>query len=300
MAQDARTIRKYQSQHIKNVSSSKEMKILVTGKGGSAGSWLIRGKQLGAAIGAIVQPMANFMDCRDADIIIVVKRTPLQIIDAVRRSGRPWVFDIVDGWPQPCSWDEHQAKGWLKYTIGELKPNGIVYGTERMQLDSGIPGLILPHHSWDRYAIQEPIIREQIRTLGYEGMPGYLGKWLPELEKICSARDIDFLINGDMRQADVGIALRDGGGYPARWWKPGTKLSNLHALGIPALCTLEAGYQSVACGEEFWIETASDISDALDRLSHVTERREISLSMRSSMVKVEDVAHDYLAWLKAL
>ena len=57
------------------------MKVLVTGRGG-AGSWIVRGEQLGAQIGATVRPLAETAD--GFDLTIVVKRTPPQVMQALR------------------------------------------------------------------------------------------------------------------------------------------------------------------------------------------------------------------------
>jgi hypothetical protein len=288
------------------------VKVLVTGKGGNTGSWKIRGEQLGEALGAAVVPMASLEDCFAADVIVVVKRTPEPLMAAVRRSGKPWVLDMVDGWPQPCTWDKGQSIAWLKQRLHALTPHGVIFGTDAMRTDAMSrawgetipeypgPGLILPHHSWDKYTMHKPVVRDEVRVVGYEGVPEYLGRWRPIVEKECAARGWQFQINGDMRQADIGVALRDGGGYPARWWKPGTKLSNLHALGIPALCTREAGYQSVASGAEFWIEEDADVGAVFNLLADRHARKLISDTMRSALIWIEDVAEDYRGWLNAL
>lgn len=277
------------------------MNILVTGKGGSkSGGWAIRGNQLGSAISATIEPMASLESCKVADLIIVVKRTPAHVIENIRRSGKPWVFDCVDGWPQPSEMGESQALGWLQDKIQSLKPSAVVFGTERMLLDSGFegPSLVLPHHSWPKYQPNE--IREKVSVVGYEGAPAYLGKWFYAISDACAKMGWEFQVNGDMTKADIGIALRQTGGYPAKYWKPGTKLSNLHALGIPALCTQEAGYQSVASGMEFWIHGEKDVTNAFENLADVKARKEISKSMLKAAITLESVADKYLAWLKAL
>jgi hypothetical protein len=274
--------------------------ILITGKGGTAGSWKIRAEQLGAALRANVKPMASVHDCAIADVIVVVKRTPAPLIDAIRHSGKPWVLDIVDGWPQPCDWDESRSKAWLLEHLGALQPSGVIFGTERMAFDAGpfrSRSLVLPHHSWDRYVKTAPAVRDRVQVVGYEGSPDYLGRWRPILEQQCSARGWDLQINGDMRHTDIGIALRDTGGYPARWWKPGTKLSNLHALGIPALCSREAGYDSVKSGAELWIESEADVKAAFDMLADRHVRRALGSTMRQAMILIDEVARDYREWL---
>jgi hypothetical protein len=276
------------------------MKILLTGKGGNSGSFAIRGNQLGVAIGATIKPMASLESCTAADLIIVVKRTPDQLIETIRKSGKPWVIDVIDGWPQPSEMDHLQALQWLQNKIDSLKPSAVVFGTQRMQFDSGFegPALVLPHHSWPKYQPNE--IREKVSVVGYEGAPAYLGKWFYVISDACAKMGWEFQVNGDMTKADIGIALRQTGGYPAKYWKPGTKLSNLHALGIPALCTQEAGYQSVASGMEFWIHSEKDVVSAFENLVDQKARKEISKSMLKAALPLATVAETYKAWLKTL
>jgi len=278
------------------------MRILITGKGGSSGSWKVRGEQLGAAIGADVNPLCtNF---REYDLIVVVKRTPHQVINAIQASGKPWVYDVVDGWPQGgrIGMGKTEALRWLRTQLAQLSPTAVVFGTETMRADAEFegPGLVLPHHSWQRYMDREPTIREHVQVVGYEGGAQYLGRWHGILQRECQARGWDFHINGDMGEADIGVALRDAGGYPARHWKPGTKLSNLQALGIPALCSPEDGAQSVASGAEFWINADQDVVDALDYLTDYHARLRISTRMRPAAIPLKLAADTYLQWLQTL
>ena len=275
------------------------MKILVTGKGGKSGSWAIRAVQLGTAIGAAIKPLASLADITEHDLTIVVKRVPSQTLQALRMSGKPWVYDLVDGWPQSggCDWNETRSIYWLRSMLAEFNPTAIVYGTKTMQEDAGRPGLVLPHHSWQKYLDRTPLIRDEIRVVGYEGAEAYLGHWRRIVEKQCADRGWEFMINGDMRRADVGIALRYGGGYPSRWWKPGTKLSNLHALGIPAICSREAGYVGVASGTELWVGNENDLSSAFDKIQSKDVRQDISSYMRAAALPVDRVAANYLEWL---
>lgn len=278
------------------------MKVLITGKGGNAGSWQIRGVQLGRAIGATVLPMATTADCLAHDIVIVVKRTPPELINAVRHSGRPWVLDIVDGWPQPCHWGEADALAWLYKMLSGLRPTAAVFGTPEMLTDASpsIPALILPHHSWERYIGAPGPSSAGPIVVGYEGDPRYLGAWHARLVQECERRGWLFEVNGDMRRAHIGVALRDGGGYPAQWWKPGTKLSNLHALGIPALCSPEAGYKSVAAGAECWIQSPADLARALNRLESAQVRAEMGRMASRGVIRLADVAAKYLQWLREI
>lgn len=263
---------------------------------------MIRGEQLGSAIGATVKPNAQLSDCLCADVIVVVKRTPTVVLEAIAKSGRPWVFDVVDGWPQPAGneWGRKQAVSWLRAELQRLRPTAVVFGTREMQADADFsgPSLVLPHHAWPKYS---PIsIRDRIRIVGYEGAARYLGKWQAIIESECRLRGWSFVINGNMAKCDIGIALRDVCGYPAMHWKPGTKLSNLQALGLPALVSPECGYRAQASNTEFWIECAEDVIHAFDALQSKDVREKISLAQQGAAPRLAPLAEDYLKWLSTL
>lgn len=271
------------------------MKILVTGKGGKSGSYAIRALQLGGAIGAKVQANADLTTCKEADIIIVVKRTPTDLMQNIYRSGTPWVFDIVDGWPQPCTWQANEAIQWLQKRIGPLNPAAMVYGTSRMMADAEYPGLVLTHHSWTKY---QPIeVREKVSVVGYEGSMVHLGHWYNVIQAACNRRGWQFQVNGDMSKADIGIALRGSGGYPAKFWKPGTKLANLHALGMPAICSPEAGYHEIASGKERWVASGDNIDQVFDLLEPYETRLEINRVVPQWAPRLDTLASHYKDWL---
>lgn len=276
------------------------MRVLVTGKGGGSGSWAIRGVQLGNAIDARVKPMASLADMTEADIVVVVKRVPAALLQNLRSSGRPWVYDIVDGWPQPCDWSEAASITWLYNTLGHLRPTAIVCGTKTMQEDAAFmgPSLVLPHHSWDRY-VEAPIPDRPDSTVvvGYEGSEQHLGKWKSVIIEECARRGWRFEINGNMLACDIGIALRDGGGYPAKNWKPGTKLSNLAALNIPAVCSVERGYVEQSTGHELWVEDETDLRKAFNRLEDCRVRRKLGEKMADGVIHLSNMARTYLEFL---
>lgn len=278
------------------------MRVLVTGKGGKAGSWKIRGEQLGEAIGAEVMPQAEMAEIRAADLVVVVKRTPTDVVQKIRVAGRPWVYDIVDAWPQPYGneWGREAAVHWLKLHLEALAPTAVVFPTTRMREDSGWrgPALVLPHHAWPKYHAQQPA--PIVRRVGYEGDPRYLGRWERVLRGECDKRRWEFVVNGELDRCDIGIALRDAPGYPAGAWKSNCKLANLQALGLPSLCSPEASYQEFGSGTEWWIETASDVSRAFGALAHVGPRARTSERMQAAAPRLKDVAARYRAWLGTL
>lgn len=277
-------------------------KILLTGKGGKSGSWAIRGLQLGEALGAAVKPLATEADCMAADVVVVVKRVPTDVLRNVVKAGRPWVYDIVDSWPQPTgnAWSKTQSIAWLRGEIARLKPSAMVFGTYQMQADAAFegPSIIVRHHAWPKY--DRIKVRHKIMAVGYEGSEAYLGRWRSIIQAECNDRGWSFVINGDMSRCDVGVAVRDVEGYPAKAWKPGTKLSNLQALGLPALLSDEIGYREQASGTEYWIEHPDDIGNAFDALKTPEFRSMISLRQQVAAPRLCDVAKDYAAWLSTL
>lgn len=276
------------------------MRVIVTGTGRN-GSWAVRGEQLGAAMGATVVPMATAEQCRAADLVVIVKRARGEILQAVRASVRPWVWDVVDAWPQPPSgsaMDRKRAIAWLREQLRTLRPDAVVWPTARMQADGAYTGpqIVLPHHSWPKYAPAP--IRETVEVVGYEGAVHYLGHWRAILEQECALRGWRFEMNAGLERADLGIALRANGGYPAQHWKSNCKLANLQALEIPALLSPESGYQETAIGVETWIEQPGDLPAAFDRFEDVTERERVRALSRP--IRLASVAAQYREWLCGL
>lgn len=278
------------------------MRLLITGRGGKAGSWQVRAVQLGEAMGAEVHANAELARIRAAQLVVVVKRTPAELIQAIRRAGRPWVYDIVDAWPQPPgnAWERDFAVRWLRGHLAELKPTAVVFPTVRMRVDSAWagPALVLEHHAWPKYVARASA--PTVRVVGYEGDVRYLGRWAPILTAECEKRRWRFEVNGGLEHADIGIALRDVPGYPAGAWKSNCKLANLQALGLPALCSPEAGYREFGSGAEWFIESRDDVSRALGALAHVGARARASEAMQAAAPRLTSVAGRYRAWLETL
>lgn len=267
--------------------------MLITGNG-KAGSWKIRGEQLGRAIGATVVPFGAKLP---PGLVIVVKRTEPGLLAQLKR--RPWVYDIVDAWPQPCQWGREQAVEWLRDYIARLNPTAVVFPTTQMLTDSEWrgPALVLPHHAWPKYTPRE--VQPVVTRVGYEGDHRYLGKWGEIVQAECAKRRWQFTV-GDLSECDIGIALRDAGGYPAQAWKSNCKLANLQALGIPALCTPEAGYREFGSGKEWWIETPADLAQAFGLLAHVGPRARLRDAMIRSAPRLHETAITYRDWLAGL
>lgn len=271
------------------------LKVLFTGRG-TSGSWQIRGVQIAEAMGAQAMPMASLVDCRAADVIIGVKRIPDDLLHRIRESGKPFVWDVVDSFPQPkCSaWSAAESIAWVRESAARLRPDFIIWPNDRMRADANLGGATIYHHH--RPGIQVNPIRERLETLGYEGSVKSLGKLVPAIEKECAKRHIRFVMN-PISLADVEgvLAMRspEFNGYPQQRWKSNVKLSNAHGSGTPFIGALEDGYLETQAGGEFWANDAAHLGLALDALQSQPLRREISERFLRQAITVESIAEQY-------
>lgn len=253
------------------------MKILVTGRGGAA-SWTIRGEQIGRELGATVIANASIHDMRAHDVVLVVKRVPPEMRNSLKRSGRPWVYDIVDAYPQKSGamWTRANCMRWLANELLELRPNSVIWPNTKMREDfnSNIGALrfadgghVIYHHA--RPGIELNPIREIFGAIAYEGSERYLDDWAVTIAKECEHRGLRFLINPpSLANADAVVAVRGGQwvSYASRNWKSNVKLANAHASGTPFIGPREAGYLETASGAEYWADTPAEFRTALDWL----------------------------------
>lgn len=280
------------------------MRLLFTGKG-SAGSWQVRGQQLGHACRGWVIPMASLSECFDAELIVAVKKTPPQLLDAIRRSRRKWVLDVVDLYPQPaCSgWNQAQSIAWVRQQVATLNPHAVIWPTQRMHQDcaDGRPSMVLPHHH--RPDIAQNPIREHVKTVGYEGRPAYLGGWQALLERECMRRGWKFVTNpAQLADLDVVVAVRGDqwDSYAARNWKSNVKLANAHGSGTPFIGNPECGYLETAAGCEFWADNGNDLPAIFDRLGPHSVRQQIADRFRKNAYPLERAAEDLCRFLRSL
>lgn len=280
------------------------MRILVTGKG-KGGAWAIRGAQLGKAIGAKVIPNATRADCQEADLIVVVKRLPPELLDNIRKSGTPWVWDVLDCYPQPRvhQWTLAFASEWMRQQIKEVRPNAVVWPTKAMGEDVGFngPSRTLYHHCRPMQPTNP--IRQDIRVVGYEGSPPYIEGWAETIQRECDRRGWDFIVNPpSLDVLDVVLALRGGqfNGAAARRWKSNVKLANAHGTGTPFIGAPESGYQETETGAEFWATNERELAVAFDWLAEHDTRRMIHDRFLAARIALDDAAKDYGAWLRSL
>jgi hypothetical protein len=259
--------------------------------GGAAGSWQIRGVQLGHAIGAQVMEAGTITD--GADIVIAVKRWPLRH-DFGRRRGFMLVWDLVDAWPQPAgnTWDRGAAMVWLREALQRIRPDLVLGATAAMVQDVqelGYPAVWVPHHH--RPGIERNPIQAEFRVIGYEGAPHYLDGWLNGIVDAARALNLTFMVNPlSLAHVDAVLALRTDTGYPAIRWKSGVKLANAQGSGTPFVGCVEAGYVEIATGAEIFVEQPQDLLQALGRLGPQKVRQEIGQTLFDNRISVEFVA----------
>lgn len=278
------------------------MKILVTGRG-TSGSWRIRGEQLGAAIGATVEP--NAQSVAGFDAVIVVKRAPSPLLQRIHVAGVPLIWDVVDAWPQPAGnlWGARECMDWLGFQVSYLRPAAIVAATRAMARDCegyGVPVLALPHHARPSNASDPNPIREQVELVAYEGGANYLGAWAQCLADACAHRGWRFVINPPalMSEIDIVVALREATGYAPRNWKSNVKLANAQGSGTPIICNREAGYVETASGAEEWADTPAELHLALEALKTEEVRHQRAGRLLAAAPSIDRIAAEYLLWLR--
>ena len=279
------------------------LNVLFTGRG-TSGSWQCRGVQLGGRIGT-VKPRAKLQDMLEHDLIVLVKRPAPGQIDAIRKSGKPWVWDVVDFYPQPeCTrWDRDKAISWVRKQIRSFNPTGVVWPNAKMQADcgGGPSECVVYHHH--RIDIAANPIRDNVSTVGYEGSERYLGRWGKAIKAECKARGWEFAVNkGVHADWDICVAFRDDAfnGYAQKHWKSNVKLANCHGSGTPFIGPREHGYLETLTGRELFVDSQSEISAAFDALEPVAVRRIISHDFLFSRLSIDSVVRKYSDYLRAL
>lgn len=280
------------------------MQLVFTGNG-HAGSWACRGDQVGNALGAHVLPGATRSDFEQANAVVVVKRCPEERLKALREAGTPWIFDCVDFYPQPeCStWPAHVAIDWVRRQLDRLKPSGVIFPNARMAQDIGFdgPSTVIYHHH--RPNIRSNPVRNDVRSVGYEGRAAYMESWRDRVEDECRKRGWRFVLNPDqLADVDIVLALRGGewNGYAQRHWKSNVKLANAHGSGTPFVGSMESGYLETRSGCEYWADSIGALRMAFDWLTDVRTREQVSDRFRQAAIPLATVAKQYLDFVSCV
>lgn len=224
------------------------MNVLIVGADGK-GSFEMRGKQLGHALGARVTITPTHREWRWADVVILVKRAAIKHAASAKRAKVPLVWDVVDFWEQPT---ENQTPiEVLRQRVFAIRDaigvTTLIGATKAMAEDIG--GVYLPHQCREGLAPEPPRLTDSRRlVVAYEGRKKYLDRWYSPLERACADLGYSFVINPpDLRDADVVVALRGGrsDGEVCRRWKSGVKYVNALVAGRPVVTQKTAGFDEV-------------------------------------------------------
>lgn len=271
------------------------MKILVTGRG-SAGSWTIRGVQLGAAIGADIISNASIDVQKKYDVIICVKHTPSDL-----DTSKLIIWDMVDSWPQPEGNVPGKEKSiaYINRKLVTMEHDYCVAATARMRADIGASTVVYHHF---RPGTSRRTITPEVAVVSYEGDTRYLGRWQEVLENECKERGWVFMPNAD--RPDILVAFRDEPfkGYATDNWKSNVKQANAQAAGIPFVALPEAGYKETSSGAELYIDSFCQLKEAFDILKHQGERLWRSQKMfdKSAEYDINVIAKGYSEWIASL
>ena len=220
------------------------MKVLVVGTG--AGSWQIRGRQLGAAIRACVSTNPTAKEWRDAESIVLVKRAITTWGAIAKEAGPRIAWDVLDVWQQhegnSVPMERHISNAILQRDLFGV--NTLICATNAMAQDLG--GVYLPHHA--RPDLKAAPVRPEAKVVAYEGTPKYLGAWRITLEEVCAKLGLALVVNPpSLAQADIIVALRGGkwDGEVCRRWKSGVKYVNAIAAGRPVITQRCAAWDEI-------------------------------------------------------
>lgn len=250
------------------------MNLLIVG-GGKAGSWIMRGQQLGAALGARVSESPSDDDIRWADVVVLVKRAAYIWAPRVHAFRRPLVWDILDGWSQPNQndFDEARARVWLRQQLTTIEPTLAIGATEAMA--TAAEGSYLPHHS--RLGLVPTDARRKVSIVGYDGSPAYLGSWAARVTRACAARGWTFVVNpADLSQTDIIVSFRDGvwDGWMCRQWKSGVKAVNAICAGRPFIAQPSAAVAELGPPGSV-VSTEDELQAAFDAWSSYEARQRV-------------------------
>lgn len=267
------------------------MRVLVTGST-RGGSFLVRGEQLGRAIGAAVVRDAPLDELQKADVVVVVKKAKPLLAERLRHCRQPVVWDALDFFGQAEQAPKAALIQQARAMAEELGAKHVIGATWQMAQDLGSP-YWLPHHGWERGRAP---LRDRVLTVAYEGCEVYLSDKRAWIEEACAKIGAKFVVNPESYlSADVVVALRGlpYDSYASRCWKSGIKLSNAQVAGIPFVGARECGYIEQSTGAELWADQSGEIEFALDLLQHPGERRWRAEKMVSSAPRLPAIAAAY-------
>ena len=157
---------------------------------GDTGSYIVRALQIAemrSGWTATSRLLAeHYMDC---DVVCFVKLLERRKVELLRQLGKRVVLDLLDCWNQPDDGlrlsDLEAAQAFFSARLRALKFDAVIYPNRAMRDDLAHllpPGEVIYHHYHPDLEERVVPVREQARTVGYQGRANYLGEWRGEIE----------------------------------------------------------------------------------------------------------------------
>jgi hypothetical protein len=273
------------------------MNVLIAGVG--AGSWDIRGRQLGGALGARVKQSPTRDDFAWADLVVLVKRAIGLFGAQAQASGKPVVWDALDFWQQPMQNTLREPDAVALVRRSAWRGLSLIGATNAMA--TAVDGVYVPHHAWP--GLTPAPARPVVRVVAYQGAAHYLGRWAGWVREACEARGWQFVVNpADLREADILVAFRDGqwDGWICREWKSGVKAVNAIAAGRPLITQDSAAVREIRPAGSV-VASPDDLGQAFDQWADVAARSVVAEVSRDRALayRLESVATQYRMVLEA-
>ena len=261
---------------------------------GVGGSWKIRGEQT-----ASQRPHWRAMSFQEFqhkhikkfDVFVMVKRFNRDLAEHLRVLGKLVVYDVVDPWKQP---DDGLANPTLPQAIdffgrffAGMAMDGAIFPNRTMCEDLGslVPEPVTIYHFY-RPTLKPIEVRREVRCIGYEGQPRYLGEWRDVLENSCAKLGIQFLVNPQtIEDLDICVTARSSreGTLMPRRYKSNVKFANMLGAGLPCLAHAdEMSVHETNPGGVVFFRDAHELDAGLESLLPWERRREISLRFASA------------------
>jgi hypothetical protein len=251
------------------------MNVLMVGSG-HGGSWMMRGVQIGRALGARLVTRPVEQDWRWADVAVLVKHAGLLFASDAHRFNVPIVWDVLDCWRQPREnqWTVEEGKQFIAKLQATIKPAVMIAATQKMAEDIG--GVYIPHHC--RIGLKPTPPRDVVKVVGYDGEKKYLGRWFNWIEAECKSREWRFVVNPpDLSQVDILVAFRYGrfDGELCRAWKSGVKFVNALCAGRPIVTQPCAAFDELYPARRTFL-SREELVEAFDLMADAEWRQIVS------------------------
>ncbi|KKM63554.1 hypothetical protein LCGC14_1510320 [marine sediment metagenome] len=256
------------------------MKVLFTARGGSTGTWRMRGVEMASAKPDWrVIANANKHDLKGMDAVVLIKRLPPHTLNEIRKWGGPFFYDALDFWRQPIddvyvsSVQDIQKR--FKDRLRQCSPHIVLCTNKIMAKDIASMGYktkVHYHHYDPRLVPYENAVPNSIL---YWGRKQYLGEWYDIMSERCKKLNKTFLCHSG-KESIIGnsalcteamFAVRGGdyGTWLARRWKSGIKGITAERLGVPFIAMREQSYMEQSTKNLFAFEDEDELEGAIIR-----------------------------------